>query len=438
MIVCAKCGASNAPGDAFCGECGAYLEWAAEPEAGPAAEPEAEARAEPEPEAAVQAAAEPPPEAAPELVPAVAAAPPPPVPEIPSLPPAAPSLPVGPTCPACGRVNTVGRTFCQSCGARLPAGAARVPPAAMAQRPPPAPPPPASRPAPVPAPPVPVVLPAVPAPALPPVPPTLPAIPPEPPTIQPAPRAGAGPGGSRTLSVGAIIVIVVLLAIVGIGGFLVLGGGGSATASASPAATAGPTPAPAAAPTGETSSEPTAEASVEPSPEPTPAPTAETTPAPTPAGPPIGITITKAAASTENGSQFTAAKAIDGSPLTAWTEGARDAEGQWLEITIPPTAVTRIVFSAGVQASRDAYDGNPRPKNVTIAFDGGTPIPLALTDTFGQQRVEIPAELGITAATTIRITIIDAFAARKTGYAGSPTTAVGFSEMHVFGVPATP
>ncbi len=439
MIVCAKCGASNAPGDAFCGDCGAYLEWAAGPEAEGEAATEPEAATEAEREAA-EAPAEPGPE-----------------PRAPAVPPD----PAGPTCPACGRVNAVGRTFCQSCGERLPAGAAWAFPPAIAPRLAPAPPPTAPRAAAV-SPPVEAPQPAVapytdqaaalstvpaepapvaaarPTPARPAAPVVEPHVRPE---VRrgPAPEAGAGPGGNRILVVGAVVV---LLAVVAIGGFMVLGGGGGATASASPTATAEPTPAGSEAPTAEATAEPsiepTLEPSAEPSVEPTPAPTTEITPAPTPAGPAMGITITKATASTQNGSKFAAAKAIDGSPLTAWAEGAKDAEGQWLEVTIPPTAVTRIVFSAGIQASRDAYDGNPRPKNVTIAFDGGTPFPLALTDTFGQQRVDIPAGLGITAATTIRITIIDAYAAKKTGYAGSPTSAIGFSEVRVFGVPATP
>jgi|BarGraNGADG00212_2_1021979.scaffolds.fasta_scaffold25730_2 Double zinc ribbon len=78
-MICARCGTPNGAGDAFCGSCGAFLEFAAQdvgaPEVG-AAEPSA----------------------------------------------AEPLLAgTGPTCPVCGRANPAGRTFCISCGERLAA-----------------------------------------------------------------------------------------------------------------------------------------------------------------------------------------------------------------------------------------------------------------------------------------------------------------------------
>ena len=249
----------------------------------------------------------------------------------------------------------------------------------------------------------------------------------------PAAASRPGPGRNRLLVVGAGIVAIVL---VSVGAFALFGGG-----SGGPAPTAAPTPAETMTATPGETPAPTAEPSPEPTAEPTPPPaeTPATTPAPSvPTGPAVGITVLASEASSSAKDRFAPAKAHDGSPATAWLEGARDLEGQWIEIRIPPTAVTRLSFSAGVQASRAAYDGNPRPRNVTISFDGGQPIPLTLTDTFGAQRVDIPAELGITAAQAIRITIIDAYPGKKTTYGGSPTTTAGFSEIRVFGIPAGP
>ncbi len=215
-------------------------------------------------------------------------------------------------------------------------------------------------------------------------------------------------------------------------------GGPAPTAAPTPARTAVATPGETTAPTEQPTLEPTRAAetpsSATPPPE-TPPPTPVAT---VPSGPAIGIKVLGADASTSANDKSAPPKAFDGSPATAWLEGANDLEGQWIEIRIPPTAVTRLSFLAGVQSSRDAYDGNPRPRNVTVSFDGGQALPLKLTDTFGAQRVDIPSEFGIAAAQTIRITIIDAYPAKKTTYAGSPTATVGFSEIRVFGITAGP
>jgi len=224
----------------------------------------------------------------------------------------------------------------------------------------------------------------------------------------------------------------VALALVAVAAVVMLGGGSGGVTS-----TATSTPAQATATPEEI---PTSEPTLEPTPAETP-PAETAAPAPTPsvpAGPAVGITVLGAEASSSSKDKYGPAKVHDGSPATTWLEGSKEIEGQWIEIRIPPTAVTRLSFSAGVQASQAAYDGNPRPRNVTISFDSSQPLPLTLTDTFGVQRVDIPAELGITAAQVIRITIIDAYPAKKTTYAGSPTTTVGFSEIRVFGIPASP
>src|SRR5487761_2390103 len=116
-MICAKCGAPNAAGDAFCGSCGAFLEFAAEEVTAPA-----------------PGVIEPAPGPAPGAAPAADNPA-----QLPAAPPAAaPSFPTsGPTCPACGRANPVGRTFCISCGERLPA--AGLPAAGPSRAAPPAP-----------------------------------------------------------------------------------------------------------------------------------------------------------------------------------------------------------------------------------------------------------------------------------------------------------
>jgi hypothetical protein len=92
-LVCRRCGFVNAPGDAFCGSCAAFLEWEGEPATAGA------------PPMTVDDAV------APATVPAEVTAP-----DLALL-----------RCPACGIANPPTRTFCQSCGSRL-ADAARVGP----------------------------------------------------------------------------------------------------------------------------------------------------------------------------------------------------------------------------------------------------------------------------------------------------------------------
>ena len=224
------------------------------------------------------------------------------------------------------------------------------------------------------------------------------------------------------------------MALVALGAIALLGGSGGGPVSS-------PATAPATASAEVVTTAPTAEPSPEPTgvptvpPETPPAQTAPPTAAPTvPAGTSVAIAVVGSEASSSVNAKSGPGKAHDGSPATTWLEGAGDVEGQSIEIRIPPTAVTRLSFSAGVQASDAAYKGNPRPHNITITFDDSQPIPVALTDYFGQQTVDIPTELGIASAQLIRITIIDTYPATKTSFKGSPTTTAGFSEIRVFGI----
>ena len=89
-------------------------------------------------------------------------------------------------------------------------------------------------------------------------------------------------------------------------------------------------------------------------------------------------------------------------------------------LTFAPAAVTRIQIWGGWQRDEPRYFGNHRPRNVTVSFDGGEPVPLALKDVLGAQRVDIPPELGIVGATRLRITIVDTYASRQDLGQGQP------------------
>jgi len=98
VIVCYQCGASNTADDQFCGNCGVFLEWAAEPAAAvtpTAGTPDADLATAGGTEVAAPAAGD-------------AAAPTP-----------APTPAGLVRCPTCGTANIAGRTFCQRCGNKL-------------------------------------------------------------------------------------------------------------------------------------------------------------------------------------------------------------------------------------------------------------------------------------------------------------------------------
>jgi len=398
MITCAKCGTENVAGDAFCGNCGAFLEFAAE-EAADATQA-----------AEVTAA---------ETLPAETTAGPAPAAPVPPAEAASvtPAPPGGPTCSACGRVNPTERRFCISCGERLPAA---QPTAAPARTPA----------APVPAPPA-WEFPTAPVPAA-----TAGASP-----AAPVPTAASSGGGSRLPLIGGALGIVALL---GLGAFLVLGGGlGGGTPGSTPSA-APPGAGASESPGAEPSAEPSALAGT-PAPE-TPAaseppsiPPEPTAPAATiPPGPSVGIAITVAKASSQLAANRAPKLLHDGSPVTAWKSKTGKLEGSWVEVSFAANAVTKIQVWTGWQKDEPLFYGNHRPRNVTVAFDGGVPVPLELRDALGAQGVAIPPELGIVGATRLRITIIDTYPSRKTSAGGSPSKEVAISEIRVYGVPVTP
>jgi zinc-ribbon domain len=138
-VICSKCGQENDAGETFCGSCGAFLEWSGEqvapgtPEAGPVAPDGAPPAPRPgrdsqpvEVRPVAPLPAEPPPVAPVRRGPSQRSAPPGPLDVAASAPAdssaaVAPAVSAEPTiaCPACGRANPASRNFCHSCGARL-------------------------------------------------------------------------------------------------------------------------------------------------------------------------------------------------------------------------------------------------------------------------------------------------------------------------------
>jgi len=138
-VICSKCGQENDAGETFCGSCGAFLEWSGEQVAAsdadsarpPGSMPgsaDRPAGLPPDPPPAFRpSAAEPPPVAPVRAGPSRRSVPPGPL-DVPGAataqtgsPASTPTTPPEPTiaCPACGRANPASRNFCHSCGARL-------------------------------------------------------------------------------------------------------------------------------------------------------------------------------------------------------------------------------------------------------------------------------------------------------------------------------
>lgn len=375
-VVCTKCGFLNAPGDQFCGSCGAFLEWEgsvvapggsnAPPPAGLPAPGMGAATAPPVPPASA-------PSAQPAPAPASAAA----------SPNSGPLL----RCPACGVANAPTRTFCQSCGARL-ASADRVAArsreeiaAAVAAVPQHAPPRPAPPSAPV-----------------------------------PASRTGSG----RSNPLGWILLVVIAGVLVGVGVIVVPGllrGSGPAPLASSAPAAATQSASASAGASSAVSARPAS-----------PKPSAATSKA---------LRLTAATASSVaqgNTAKYGPQNAIDGDAATSWQEGSPTEKGQWLEVAFGASTVTAMQIRNGFDASTALYKGNLRLKDVQISIDGGTPVSIRLKDTSSWQRVDLPATAG---ATRLRITIVSTYPAVKTSVPGTPFDDAAVSEVSVLGVPGS-
>jgi hypothetical protein len=109
-VICRQCGTSNAAGDQFCGNCGTFLEWSAEP----VADVGTVGVSAPTPDESLASLLERPAGAPAGGNPATGAAASAPAPaQAPSAP--APLV----RCPTCGTANEAGKTFCLKCGNKL-------------------------------------------------------------------------------------------------------------------------------------------------------------------------------------------------------------------------------------------------------------------------------------------------------------------------------
>ena len=373
-LICSKCGFSNVPGDQFCGSCGAFLEW--------------------EGVAAADGPATQAPSDVPALGPRTAAAAgtqaPPPV----GAPPPATTAPIAasdPTaslirCPACGIANPPGRTFCQSCGTKLPETAA-VRPASAEQ-----------------------IAAAVAAP------------------YQPAggqartaaadPDESAGRGGLlKWLLVIGVLGVLVGVAVV-VGGSL-LKGTASSDASTNPSVGVVP---PSGSATG--SGAPVASGG---------ASGAPATSAPPAVSVPLALTGATASSVVGDLAKFQPGMAIDGDPTTCWQEGNTREKGEWIEVTLAPAQVTALILTNGYNASRALFKGNLRLKDIEISINGGAAIQARLKDVGTPQRIPVTP---VDAATTIRITIVSTYPSVKTSVSGTPFDDAALGEIVVMGVTA--
>src|SRR3954451_16338007 len=346
-LICSKCGFSNVPGDQFCGSCGAFLEWegvAAAADLAPATSPgDVPVVAPPAgPSSGVDPDAGPPAATASGAAGAGARSAPP------------PSVAGRLTrCPACGIANEPGRTFCQSCGTKLPETAG-VPSASADQ-----------------------IAAAV---AAPNQPATVKA---RTPGTEPA-ASGSGGGVLRWLVIVGVIGIVVGVAVVA-GGSL-LRGSASSAASTNPSLAVLPSTSSSRAPRASGGS--------------VSAPRSSARPAVS-----VPLALEGATASSVVGdlAKFQPAKAIDGDPNTCWQEGNATEKGEWIEVTFAASRVTSLILTNGYNASRQLYRGNHRLKDIQVSIDGGAPVARKLKDIGTPQRIEVPPVDG---ATKVKITIV--------------------------------
>lgn len=331
---CARCGFENAPGDQFCGSCGAFLEW----EAAPAVDAAPVAGGAPTGEAAAQRAPAPPGASD-------AGAPPPS-----ATPPSPGTSTAGGEllrCPACGIANPADRTFCQTCGARL-SGADAV--AARSRE---------------------EVAAAVAA-----------VVNPPSAAVPVRSRSGSSAPAKRRGGMPVwIVVVLVLGGLVGVaavvGPSLLQGGGPSSIASSAPLPSGG-----------------TPSAAVSASP---PAGTSMASASAAPAAGPLKLTGASASSVLLGDvSSYGPQNAIDGSPKTSWQEGAAQAKGQWIEVSFEPATVTGVVIRNGFQASTALFKGNLRLKDVLVSVDGGTPLSARLKDATAPLQITLAPVAGAT------------------------------------------
>jgi hypothetical protein len=153
---------------------------------------------------------------------------------------------------------------------------------------------------------------------------------------------------------------------------------------------------------------------------------------PTPTSGPtvVQLKVASITASSRLGDRWTPSKAIDGLLNTSWQEGARTEAGQWIQMAFKdPVTVTSITIFAGSQTAKANYDGNLRPRHITVSADGGPGQKFELGDVFGQQEIAFSGPV----TSQLRITINDTYPSKKTSLQGSPFDDCAISELQVNG-----
>jgi uncharacterized OB-fold protein len=285
-------------------------------------------------------------------------------------------------CPACGVANAANRTFCQACGTKL-ADAGKVGTTSQDQ-----------------------IVAAVNAPN-------------KPVTVTTTTLRKTDDDEQRG---GGVLKWIALMAILGVlvGVGVVLGGnlirGEGPQSGASPAPSSGPTVAP--------SGSGAATESDAPSGEPSQAPENE----------PLALKEPTASSVVGNREKFQPGMAIDGDPETAWQEGAEDEAGQWIQVQFAPSTVSAVRLTNGYNASKALYKGNQRLREIEITVNDGVPFKAELKDTGDPQTINIP---NVEGATSLRITIVSTYPAKKTAVQGTPFDDAALGEIVVMGVPGS-
>jgi len=286
-------------------------------------------------------------------------------------------------CPACGVANAASRTFCQACGTKLvEAGKVAAPTQDQIV-------------AAVNAPNKPVTVTAT--------------------TLRKTDQDEGGGGGIvKWIALMAVLGVIVGVAVV-LGGNLLRGEGPQSGASPAPTGQ-GATAAPSGSGTATGSDAPSAE------------------PTETPENEPLALTDPTASSVVGNREKFQPGRAIDRDPETCWQEGAEDEAGQWIEVRFAPSRVGAVRLTNGYNASKALYKGNMRLREIEITVDGGVPFSTELKDTGDPQTINIP---NVEGATSVRITIVSTYPAKKTAVQGTPFDDAALGEIVVLGVPGS-
>lgn len=161
---------------------------------------------------------------------------------------------------------------------------------------------------------------------------------------------------------------------------------------------------------------------------------ASATPSPGPvATQPGGPGVVRPSATTASsrlGNIWAPGEATDNDTETSWREGSSKLAGQWIQVTFSqPVTITSITIWAGAQGDADAFNGNLRPRHITIAADGGKGQNFELADQLGPQTIAYSGPVN----SKLAITIMDAYPSTKTSFPKSPTQDCAISELQFNG-----